>query len=193
MRFNVKLFNVPPPDAANVLVADIVPVPPILKSEVLVPTNLLLFELVKLPFTVNVLFAPIPTKPNGAVPPAKVMVPVVVTEELSVTEGEATEPLKVFEKFKLFTVAGNKLPVTCATAALKVKLVLLFTPLVRFNVPVKPAGNTPLIPAAFATNMVAPASIFNVPLPLAADVTVAVPVVTNELAAILITPPEPKI
>lgn len=110
--FIVKLLSTPPLFAAKKPFPPIVPEPAIIKFDVDVPTILLaLLVLVIIPFMVRVFPAPIPTKPNGAVPPKKVVVPDTVTDEDNVIEGDATEPLKVLEKFKLLIVAGNKAPV----------------------------------------------------------------------------------
>ena len=175
-RFIVKLFKTAPP-AKNKAVAEKVPLPAMLKFDVEVPINLPPFVMVTIPFKASVFPAPIEIIPNGCVPPAIVVVPVAVTEEDSVTEGAANVPAGVvFEKFKLLIVAGIKLPVTCATEPLKVKLVLLLAPLVKLVVVV---ANVPFTPVALAVIKVEPdvaplPNIFTVPVPLITELDGAV-------------------
>jgi len=192
VRFKVKLFNAPAL-AKNRLLPVMAPDPPTIKSEVEVPINLLALDKVIAPFNVSTLPAPIDTTPNGEAPPPNVIVPETVVDCDNVTDGVAIAPLNMFAKFKLLTVAGNKAPVVWATEALKVKLVLFVPELFKFKVPVYPAGKTPFTPAAFVIFMVAPPSKLTVPLPTAAEENKAVPVVTIELAAMLTTPPTPKV
>ena len=175
----MKLFN-NPPEVAKRVVAGIAPVPPIIRLEVAVPTSLLPLVNTTAPFIVNVFPAPIPTKPiNPAPPPPKVMVPLTETEEESITDGVATEPVKLLERIKLFTVAGSKAPVVCATTPLKVKLVLLFAALVKLTVP--ETAIVPFTPLACAVVNVEP---FVAPLPN--KLKLPVPLITEVAGAVKI-------
>ena len=150
------------------------------RLEVEVPINLLAFDIVIIPLRLSVLAPPMETTPKGDAPPAKVVVPFTVVDEDKVTEGVANEPLKLLEKFKLFTMAGNKLPVVCAAEPLKVKLVLLFAPLLRLNVPAP--AKVPFTPPGLAVTNVAPfiapfPNILTLPEPLITEVAGAVTVV----------------
>ena len=108
----VKLFKVPPPVKNKLLLAVIIPLPPILKLEVAVPINLFGFVMVTIPFKASVFPAPIAIIPIGCKPPAIVAVPLDVTDEESVRDGATKVPaVVVFKKVKLLTVAGNNVPV----------------------------------------------------------------------------------